>query len=91
MIARRRPVGSREEAGFSNLRIGSAPRGCTLSEGGSCKELGSNAAGFGKGFELRARVLFEEGLTDAAIAQALKVNRNTVNRRTKHWRKSKKK
>jgi hypothetical protein len=57
----------------------------------AARNLGPNAAGFGKGFELRARVLFEEGLTDAAIAQALKVNRNTVNRRTKHWRKSKKK
>jgi hypothetical protein len=55
------------------------------------KTLGVNAVGFGKGFESRVRILFERELTDAAIAQVLKVNRMTVNQRTKHWRKSKQK
>jgi hypothetical protein len=55
------------------------------------KALGVNAVGLGKGFESRVRILFERKLTDAAIAQALKVNRMTVNLRTKHWRKSKQK
>ena len=32
------------------------------------------------------RILFKQGLTDAAIAHILKVNRMTVNRRTKRWR-----
>jgi orotate phosphoribosyltransferase-like protein len=50
--------------------------------------LGANAAGFGKGFESRVRALFERGLTDAAIAQALNVNKMTVNLRTKRWRRS---
>jgi hypothetical protein len=50
------------------------------------RHLGVNAAGFGNGFESRVRVLFKRGLTDAAIARALSVNRMTVNRRTKHWR-----
>ena len=53
------------------------------------RHLGANAAGFGRGFESRVRVLFERGLADAAIAQALNVNKMTVNRRTKHWRKPK--
>ena len=53
----------------------------------AARNLGPNAAGFGKGFEMRVHVLFGKGLTDAAIAQALNVNRTTVNRRTKRWRK----
>jgi hypothetical protein len=57
----------------------------------TAKNLGANAAGFGKGFESRVRVLFGRGLTDAAIAKALNVNRGTVNRRTKHWREPKRK
>jgi hypothetical protein len=52
------------------------------------RHLGANAAGFGKGFESRVRALFERGLTDATIAQALNVNKMTVNLRTKHWRRS---
>ena len=51
------------------------------------KNLGPNAAGFGKRFESRVRALFAQGLTDAVIAKALNVNRMTVNRRTKAWRK----
>jgi hypothetical protein len=54
----------------------------------AAKNLGPNAAGFGKEFESRVRVLFERGLIDAAIAKALNVNRTTVNRRTKRWRKT---
>jgi ROS/MUCR transcriptional regulator protein len=50
------------------------------------KNLGPNARGFGKQFDSRVRVLFSQGLTDAAIAKALAVNRMTVNRRTKQWR-----
>jgi len=52
------------------------------------RHLGANAAGFGKRFESRVRALFERGLTDAAIAQALDVNKMTVNSRTKRWRRS---
>jgi hypothetical protein len=55
------------------------------------RHLGAHAAGFGKAFESGVRVLFERGLTDAVIAQALNVTRGTVNRRTKHWRKPKRK
>jgi ROS/MUCR transcriptional regulator protein len=55
----------------------------------TARNLCPNAAGFGKGFEMRVRVLFARGLTDAAIAKALKVNRTTVNQRTKRWRKTK--
>jgi hypothetical protein len=55
----------------------------------SLSNLGPNALGFGKEFESRVRILFRRGLTDAAIAEALKVNRMTVNQRTKHWRNSK--
>lgn len=55
------------------------------------RHLGAKAVGFDKGFEWRVRVLFKKGLTDAAIATALKVNRMTVNRRTKRWRKPKRK
>ena len=50
------------------------------------KNLGPNAIGFGSEFESRVRVLFKRGLTDAAIAETLEVNRMTVNQRTKHWR-----
>ncbi len=53
------------------------------------KNLGTNAVGFGKEFESRVRVLFRRGCTDAAIAQVLNVNRLTVNKRTKRWRKRK--
>lgn len=52
----------------------------------SARNLGANAAGFGKEFDLRVRILFKRGLTDALIARILKVNRMTVNRRTKRWR-----
>jgi ROS/MUCR transcriptional regulator protein len=55
----------------------------------AARHLAANAAGFGREFESRVRVLFERGLTDAAIAQVLNVNRMTVNRRTKRWRKPK--
>jgi ROS/MUCR transcriptional regulator protein len=51
------------------------------------RHLGHYATGFGAQFETRVWRLFAKGLTDAAIAQALKVTRTTVNRRTKHWRK----
>lgn len=51
--------------------------------------LGSNAIGFGKTFESRARTLFQRGLTDKDIANVLGVNRMTVNLRTRHWRKPK--
>ena len=50
------------------------------------RNLGANAVGFGKEFESGVRILFKQGLTDAAIANILKVNRMTVNRRTKRWR-----
>jgi hypothetical protein len=55
----------------------------------AARHLAVNAAGFGRGFESRVRVLFDRGLTDAAIAKALNVNKMTVNRRTKRWRKPK--
>ena len=55
------------------------------------KNLGTNASGFGKGFESRVRDLFARGLTDGAIAQTLNVNRMTINRHTKHWRKLRRK
>ncbi len=55
------------------------------------KNLGVNAVCFGKRFESRVHALFDRGFTDAAIAQALNVNRTTVNLRTKHWRKPKRK
>jgi hypothetical protein len=55
------------------------------------KNLGPHSAGFGEAFESRVRGLFAKGFTDAVIAQALDVNRNTVNRRTKYWRKPKQK
>jgi len=54
----------------------------------AAKNLSANAAGFGKAFESRVRVLFGRGLTDAAIAKVLRVNRMTVNQRTKRWRKT---
>jgi hypothetical protein len=50
------------------------------------RHLGGRAAGFGPAFERRVRLLFERGLIDEAIAQALKVNRMTVNLRTRKWR-----
>lgn len=53
------------------------------------KYLGAHASGLGKKFELRVRTLFSRGLTDAAIAEILDVNKMTVNLRTKHWRKTK--
>jgi len=53
----------------------------------TAKNLSANAAGFGKLFESRVRVLFGRGLTDTAIAQTLNVARTTVNQRTKRWRK----
>lgn len=51
------------------------------------KNLGPNAAGFGKPFASLVRTLFLQGLTDNAIAKALDVHRMTVNRRTREWRK----
>jgi hypothetical protein len=39
-----------------------------------------------KAFEVRMRALFERGLSDSAIARALKVHASTVNQRTKNWR-----
>jgi hypothetical protein len=53
------------------------------------KNLGKHAVGFGKAFERRVRALFDEGVTDAAIARALNVGRTTVTYRTMHWRKRK--
>jgi ROS/MUCR transcriptional regulator protein len=53
------------------------------------KNLGKHAVGFGEAFERRVRALFDKGLTDAAIAQALGVGRATVTYRTMHWRKRK--
>jgi hypothetical protein len=50
------------------------------------KHLGTRAAGFGPAFERRVLALFKRGLTDGAIARALKVNRMTVNLRSKRWR-----
>jgi hypothetical protein len=46
------------------------------------KHLGAHAAGFGKEFDLCVRILFARGLTDTAIARALKVSRAAVSRRT---------
>jgi DNA-binding NarL/FixJ family response regulator len=51
--------------------------------------LGKHAVGFGKTFERRVHALFDKGLTDAAIARALDVDRSTVTHRTMHWRKRK--
>jgi hypothetical protein len=51
------------------------------------EHLGAYASGFGKRFESRVRALFRRGLIDKEIANVLGVNRMTVNRRTKHWRK----
>jgi len=53
------------------------------------KNLGKHAVGFGTAFERRVRALFDKGLTDAAIAQAIGVGRATVTYRTMHWRKRK--
>lgn len=53
------------------------------------KHLGAHAVGFGSKFELRVSKLFRRGLTDAAIAKILNVNRATVNQRTRKWRKLK--
>lgn len=55
------------------------------------ENLGTRATGLGKKFEQRVRVLFDKGLTDSNIARVLRVNRMTVNRRTKHWRRPKRK
>jgi hypothetical protein len=51
------------------------------------EHLGASAIGFDKRFESRVRTLFGQGLRDKEIADVLGVNRMTVNRRTKHWRK----
>lgn len=51
------------------------------------RHLGKYAASLGRRFEKRVRALFKKGLTDAAIASVLRVNRMTVNKRTKRWRK----
>ena len=48
--------------------------------------LGKRAAGFGYQFENSVRKLFEKGLIDLQIADALGVNRMTVNLRTRKWR-----
>jgi DNA-binding NarL/FixJ family response regulator len=53
--------------------------------------LGHHAVGFGKAFEQRVRILFDKGLTDAAIAQKLHVSRSTVTYCTTLWRKPKRK
>jgi hypothetical protein len=50
------------------------------------RKLGTHAVGFSKRFESEVRSLFRKGLTDEAIAQALGVNRMTVNKRTRRWR-----
>jgi hypothetical protein len=55
------------------------------------ERLGDNAVAFGKRFESRVRTLFRRGLIDQEIAHRLGVNRMTVNRCTKHWRKRKQK
>jgi hypothetical protein len=51
------------------------------------ENLGKHTSGFGRRFERRVRTLFDKGLTDGDIARILDVNRMTVNRRTKYWRK----
>lgn len=51
------------------------------------QHLGDLAIGFGKQFDSRVWALHRKGLTDGAIARILNVNRTTVNRRTKVWRK----
>jgi hypothetical protein len=43
---------------------------------------------YGDKFEHRVRALFDRGLTDGEIAKRIKVNRMTVNLRTRRWRKS---
>jgi hypothetical protein len=53
------------------------------------KNLGSYAVGFGEVFERQVRQLFDKGLTDAAIAQTLKVGRATVTYLAMQWRKPK--
>jgi hypothetical protein len=69
------PVPRREDAPFLKLEW--------------ARNLGGRAAGFGPKFERRVRALFEKGLNDTAIARALDVNRSTVRRRTRRWRKPK--
>jgi hypothetical protein len=71
------PAARREDAPFLKLKW--------------TKNLGARAAGLGPKFERRVRSLFEKGLADGAIARALNVHRMTVNLRTKHWRKRKRK
>jgi len=51
--------------------------------------LRTQSVGYDKQFDATVRALFKLGLTDFAISRALNVNRMTVNRRTKKWRKSK--
>ena len=55
------------------------------------QNLGSYAVGFGEIFEREVRELFDEGLTDAAIAQTLNVGRATVTYIAMHWRKPRRK
>lgn len=54
----------------------------------SIEHLGAHMLGYGKTFDKRVRALFDKGLTDELIARKLEVNRMTVNKRTKQWRKS---
>jgi DNA invertase Pin-like site-specific DNA recombinase len=51
--------------------------------------LGERARGFGSRFERKVHTLFNDGLIDREIAAALGVNRGTVNRLTRRWRKVK--
>jgi ROS/MUCR transcriptional regulator protein len=55
------------------------------------RNLGKYADGFGKSFDRRVRALFDKGHIDREIAQTLRVNRMTVNRRTRTWRRRKEK
>ena len=50
------------------------------------ENLGSHAAGFDETFEEKVLTLFNEELTDAAIARVLNVERSTVAKRTTRWR-----
>jgi predicted transcriptional regulator len=53
------------------------------------RHLGIDPEAYGEKFERRVRALFDRGLSDRGIAQALNVGSSTVNRRTRHWRKRK--
>jgi hypothetical protein len=53
------------------------------------QNLGQHALGFGEAFDAAVIRLFQNGLTDSAIARLLNVERHTVAKRTRQWRRRK--